>query len=410
MLKAVVCMTVALLAYPSAALAQDTVRVRSTGTGAWGAEVKLTRLTSIGQVDGPPEYALGRVTALAADVRGRFYTYDAADKQIRAYDASGKFLHKVGRDGAGPGEYRWVFGMSIVRDSQLAVFDISGARITIFEPSGKLVRTITQPRMTSGFDHGSAANAAGILIFRVPPKINGRADVEMPVEGAPKGATVSDGYAIRLRDDGQIIDSIPIPPPPGAERGFFISTPDGGSFNFIPQAHAAVSPLGATVFGHGSAYRFTIRTLKDVRVVEHPWTPVPVVGGERDNWKQWVTHFEGLDKGRFTYSVPPTKPAFRDLFTDSDGRIWVSLYRPAEKRDYPPRPAGDARPRLFWRQNATHDVFSPSGAYLGRVELERDSQLLAAVGDRIWVLSRGADDEDRIIVYRLTGAQGRPIK
>ncbi|MBC8087068.1 MAG: hypothetical protein H7Z40_07355 [Phycisphaerae bacterium] len=55
--------------------------------------------------------------------------------------------------------------------------------------------------------------------------------------------------------------------------------------------------------------------------------------------------------------------------TDSDSRIWVSVYAPAKKISLPPRPANRTGPRLYWQQPATYEVLSAAGKYLGRVVL-----------------------------------------
>ena len=54
--------------------------------------VRLTPIRTIGTLDGPPEYAFGQLGEIAADRRGRMYTYDQKDHQLRAYDAAGKFV------------------------------------------------------------------------------------------------------------------------------------------------------------------------------------------------------------------------------------------------------------------------------------------------------------------------------
>lgn len=41
--------------------AQDTIRVRADGPPAWGTNVRLVRELAVGRLDGPPEYALGRI-------------------------------------------------------------------------------------------------------------------------------------------------------------------------------------------------------------------------------------------------------------------------------------------------------------------------------------------------------------
>ena len=69
--------------------------------------------------------------------------------------------------------------------------------------------------------------------------------------------------------------------------------------------------------------------------------------------------------------------------------------------DIPPRPPGDTRPLLVWRQRATYDVFDKLGAYLGRVVLPKSARVIAAQGDRVWVVSKDSDDVESITVYRL---------
>jgi hypothetical protein len=83
----------------------------------------------------------------------------------------------------------------------------------------------------------------------------------------------------------------------------------------------------------------------------------------------------------------------------------VSLYARAQKLDLPPRPAGDKRPLLLWQQRATYDVFTTQGEYLARVELPARSRMLASRGNRLWVLSKGADDEDIIRLYTISGVK-----
>ena len=62
----------------------------------------------------------------------------------------------------------------------------------------------------------------------------------------------------------------------------------------------------------------------------------------------------------------------------------------------PPRPPGDRRPLLTWKERNTFDVFSSTGAYLGRVQLPAESILLAIRDNRLlpaarWSERRGAD-------------------
>jgi hypothetical protein len=380
---------------------QDTIRVRGQQVSWTAPTIPLTKVATLGQLDGPPEYAFGGVDRIAVDARGVTYVYDYKAAQIRQYDRNGKYIRAIGRKGAGPGEYQSIIALGIVRDSLFAVFDASNKRMTVFAPDGKLVSTVQQSRL-AGFNDGAAALRDGRFIFRVRPTINGR-EGEIPIE-PPPGMVIPPSFVLQAGADGSIVDSMPIGSKTKFGRAFYLTGSSGGNFNFVPEFHVALSPRGSVVWGESDQYRIFIRDSARVRVIEQPWTPLPVVDGERANWQAYADFFEKRSNGRFTYPIPKTKPAFRDLQVDQDGRIWLSLYAPAEERDIPPR---QDQPVLRWRQNAVYDVFGPEGNHLGRVALPPNSRMIWAQGDRIWSLGKGPDDEDLIVTYRFTIASDR---
>ncbi|MBP6772330.1 MAG: 6-bladed beta-propeller [Gemmatimonadaceae bacterium] len=381
--------------------AQDTIRVRSTAAPRWGADVKLTQVWAIGQVDGPDEIAFGRVDNATVDARGRMYVYDSNDGQIRQYAPDGKFVRNIGRKGKGPGEYEWVFGMDIADDSLLTTFDLNNARVSYFAPDGKLRTSFTDPRLTTGFDGIFVVDRRGLAYVGVPRR-GARGEQMDELAGASRPSV------LMLRKDGTTADSLDLPPriSSAPRTRFYLLTADGGNSNFQVESHSATLRSGGYVFGNGDAYRFVIRPLTGpVRVVERASSSVAVGSEERANWRVYGDYFTAQSGGRNAYEIPATKPVFRNLFTDHDNRIWVSLYARAQKLDLPPRPAGDKRPLLLWQQRATYDVFTTQGEYLARVELPARSRMLASRGNRLWVLSKGADDEDIIRLYTISGVK-----
>ncbi len=396
---------VLLIAHFTAASAQvnrvatDTVFVRGNSAPVWGTNVALTSVFRIGQVNGPSEYAFGEITSFAVDRRGRFYMYDRDDSQVRAYDANGKFLRDIGRGGLGPGEYRSVWELDIAGDTVLSVFDIHG-RLTLFEPGGTVRRIIENSRISTGGDHYYGSDIAGMHYVRMSvfgPGFPENSEVPNP------GADVQDQFLI-LNSQGLRVDSTMMPkfPQPTPKR-FGISTSEGGASNFVSEGLAAPSPAGGIVYGYGGSYRFAIKPLRGPTIiVERPWTPIPVAGAERANWQEFVEFY--ARRGSGTYTIPAAKPAYHDLFADSDGRVWVSVYTAAERRDIPPRPPGNPAPVLLWHQRLTFDVFDKAGAYLGRIALKPNAQMLDAQGDRVFVLERGIDDVESVVCYRIGGA------
>ena len=382
--------------------ARDTVRVRATGAPQWG-PVTLAPVWTIGQIDGPEEQSFGNVGAVAVDRQRRFYVYDGQDKRIRQYAADGKFVRVVGRSGKGPGEYGWVYSMAILDDSLLAIHDLNNARVSYFGPDGKLVRGVSEPRATWGIDNVFTTDTRGRTYLPVPrtPARGEAAMSETEMTASP--------LVLVLGRDGRAVDSLSLPShlshPPGQQ--FFLATADGGNYNFTVQSHHAMLRTGGYVFGTADRYRFVIQTLGAAPiVVERPWTPVSLTAEERDNWVRYADYFTEQSGGRRHYTIPDTKPAYRDLLVDADNRIWVSLYAAARKIDLPPAEPNRKSPRLFWQQAATYDIFDASGKYLGHVELPMRARVLAARGNAVWVLAKGPDDEEQIRLYTMNSPQG----
>jgi hypothetical protein len=371
--------------------AQDTVRVRADGPPRWGANVRLVQEVAIGQLDGPREYAFGQIRSAAAEPGGGFYLFDANDGQIRRYDRTGRFLNLVGKRGGGPGEYQYVAGMAVTRDGLLIVLDPRNSRITYFQPDGKVQRDF--PLLRTGFyGDNFVIDTAGFIYLTLP------VGVQM-TEGPG-----SRQQFVRLTPDGAVQDSILLPnryPPANASRAFYLSTSDGMRWNFTEQPIVKPYRPGGVLSGTTHAYRFVVAPARGrVMVVERRHSPLPLGNAERADWIKWVEYFRTQGQGR-NYEIPRQKPAIRDLRSDHLGRIWVDVFVAAEKRNDPPRPAGDPRPLLTWKERTTYDVFSPAGEYLGRVAFPAETVLLAIRDNRLYTRTKGPDGEDRIVVLRL---------
>lgn len=82
-----------------------------------------------------PSEAVGGYTMAVLDDRGRVFITGASTgyTSFHVHDlATGTFLGEVGREGAGPGEFREIIGIAF-RESRLAVADARNYRITVFD-------------------------------------------------------------------------------------------------------------------------------------------------------------------------------------------------------------------------------------------------------------------------------------
>jgi hypothetical protein len=384
-LPAVVVVTVALR--PVAA--QDTVRVRADNPPLWGSNVRLVQELSVGQLDGPKEYAFGRIYHAAPEPGGAFYLYDVSDYQIRRYDARGRFTGLIGRKGGGPGEYQHVGGMMVDATGSLVVFDPGSRRITHFGPDGKMRREFSTNR--SAFDQ-FVIDSAGRMYFLVS------------LAGGPMEGPGARHQYLRLSGEGKVIDSVRFPILPAATaipKTFALSTSDGMRHNFIEENLVAPWLSGGILSARSTAYRVVASDGGHrVMVIERTAEPVRLGNEERAQWLEWADSM--ALRGGGPYPIPRAKPLLRGLRSDHLGRIWAEVYVEAEKRtNLPPKRPDGGKQILHWREATTYDVFSPQGQYLGRVALPQQSVLLAISGSRLYTRGRGPDDEERIVVFRI---------
>ena len=404
-LPAVAMLTIASTAHP--ALAQQPQVVRSTGPAAWGGNLRLVEEVRIGALDGADEYLFGSVVDVAVGRGGMIYVADGQVPIIRSYDAQGRFVRNIGRKGGGPGEYNAIGGMRTMRDGRLAVWDNRNQRITVYTSEGTLIGS---HRVVSGLFASD--------IFEVDTA------GQFYVRTTTGQQTATGGFAmgwIRVGPSGEIRDTIPIPSDPAAPESFVLSTASGYDRPFVRAIVTTMSRLGHLITARNETYAFEQhRPGAPVLRIERPYTPVRLSRAERSEWEAWAGYFQRRDApSGFTpraagpsrpasYPIPETKPAFSELRTDSQGRIWVRRYVAAvSSNPGPERAAGDQRPRRVWREQPTFDVFEPDGRFLGTITLPWNAKFQDARDRHIWATVRGESDEQYVVRFRVEADAGR---
>lgn len=390
------------------AMGQDTVRVRA-GAPKWGSNVVPKQLYVLGAA---PDYRIRVFYGMTVDRANRVYIYDLSPQDgkshLDAYDANGTFARSIGQKGSGPGEHRILGGMTVIDDSILATFDFAQSRITLYQPNGDLLRSIPLTRsVRAEVWFALPSDTSNLLYLHMQARING-ADGN----AAPNLSADLRGKNLRMRSDGQIVDSIVDPPLDE------LATSHAGvaARNFVPEVVVRPTAIGGIVYGRGDTYRFVIQPVRGpVRVVERDWKPIPLTSEERDEWvafndferqRSGVAPARGPARIVDPYDIPRVKAAYRRLNVDQDGRIWVGVFAPATKQALPPDTRGF--PRISWKQPTVLDVFDPSGQYLGTLTFPVGSAFAGARGDRLWIQSIGPDDEHLITAYQIPGLKSKP--
>ena len=365
-------------------------------------ESELVEEVRIGSLDGPDEYVFSHVNSVAVGESGSMYVADVDLVSIREFSPDGRFVREIGRSGEGPGEVLSIAGISVLADGRLATWDRRNRRITIYGPDGEYDEAFRVDAVSPPYpfvDRAFSTDSAGNYYLRVFAGRPGSA------QDPRDGGALREGYA-RVSPEGTILDTLVVPAAPEeapSGQSITIYTPAGDLSPFPERILDALSPLGYLVAGYSATYSFSILDpANPTEVVRQGFQPVEVAAGERAEWQARVV-FSERRSGMSFRDVPSRKPAYRDLWVDSDGRIWVDPYTSAVQQDEPiPEPyIQGAEPRITWAEPSLRDVYSPDGRFLRCLRVPEYSQVAASRGSRAWGIVRGTFDEQYVVRWRI---------
>lgn len=380
----------------------DTVVVRTTGGSAWVGDARLEEELRIGRFEGPEEYTFGRVNGLAVGPEGSIYVVDRQVPALREYAPDGTFVRTIGGEGGGPGEYQQPDGgVAVLPDGRVLLRDPANARINVYGPEGEFLE---EWRIRGGMFTSTplVADTAGSVYHPV---------FEFTEEG-------TEWKYVHFSSEGEALDTLPVPdfgyetPMVEAVR----ETRGGRSMSrsdvpFFPRRSWAMSPLGYLVGGVSDRYRvYLFREEGPVLAIERDRDPVPVAPDEKANERERITANMRNTDPDWSWDGPPipdTKPAYRDVRVDLEGRVWVRLHtrgEPIPEAEFEEPEDPDARPPDRWREPLAFDVFQPDGTYLGTVRAPDRVSIHPRVesrGDRVWAIVRDELDVQYVVRYRI---------
>jgi len=126
----------------------EVVIITNPKTPALNLRIVFTEELSIGEVEGDENYMFGQNIFFNTDEDGNFYVSDLATHRILKYNANGKYLLTIGREGQGPGEFGSFSFIGFDKDNNIYINDAQNNRISFFDKEGKYLRQI---RMTERF-------------------------------------------------------------------------------------------------------------------------------------------------------------------------------------------------------------------------------------------------------------------
>lgn len=323
---------------------------------------------------------------MAVGKNGKIFVADWQVPVIRMYDADGNFLRNVGREGEGPGEYLSLGGMKTFPDGRLAIWDQRNLRVSVFNEYGDFTEA-----------HSVNATLFSADIFEVDHE--GNFYVRSALRTTPDLPNWKFGW-LKVSPEGVLQDTIRVPlDDEDRPLSFVLFTSSGDAYAFIKWPLFRMSPMGYLITGHNAEYAFELN-LPDssVKRIERDFTPVRIKPEERSQWEEWVRYY-GVNN-----TIPETKPAYRKIITDSQGRIWIWRYVEAVYTEVNVSP--HFGPESHWWEPPTFDVFLPDGSFYAAVTLPFEANFRDARYNYVWGIVKGEYDEQYVVRYRLEEKTG----
>ena len=186
-------------------------------------------------------------------------------------------------------------------------------------------------------------------------------------------------------------------------RSYVLVSPEGSTNPFTGAQYHAISPNGDLIVGNNVEY--SIEFMRDGvahKRLRLPYVPIQVGDAEWRQWRDWSAYMSDNNSGGITFPAPPkSKPAFRDVWVDRAGRLWIQRHAAASRVPVSPREPGDARPLFEWRDQPTFDIVDPDGVLLGQVTFPRGVRIYDAIGRTVLATHTDEQGVPFVVLYTI---------
>lgn len=379
---------IVLLAAASPALAQQVVRLPAADAPLRGAPQTVF---SVGTAEGREWEVFGGVADVAFDAAENLYVLDRPNARVVVFDPTGRFIRTFGKRGGGPGEFALPQRMTITAAGEVAVSDVGHRAILVFGTDGRHRRNIPFA--------GASVLMGGTLAAHPRGGVVSRAIGNPSTQG---NSAFGDEVILWYPDGGGA-------PTPILTLSSVAERRTSGSANrqppvFSPVLRFAVLPSGDLAFVDSATYAVRIVSTagRVQRVLRRPIAPRRVTAADRE-WarrRQAEQLSGGLALvGPRSGPVPPAlrgnvaaglrnerfadvMPVVKALKVDASGNLWIERSGPSPDRPGP------------------IDIVTPAGRYLGTLTGIRMPAAISPGGRAAYVETDELGVE-RVVVARL---------
>lgn len=340
------------------------------------------------------------------DQWGRAWVFDNDANTILVFERDGTLVRRIGRTGAGPGEFRDNMGMIIRPDGGMAQWDGTNGRITILDSTGAYVGSWPIPT-TFGTMNGLVGGPDGTIYMR------------RPVTEPRPGEILGRMGLVALRGDGTFGDSLVLPELT-MDRAVYVAQQEGGRSSsrarYGATDHWGLTAAGEIVQINGATYEVVVaRRGGQALVIRRTLTEVPVPDEERRQEEARISWQMQRTQSDWSWNGPPlptTKAPVTGMgvVPTRDGRLWVQVAVPSERIPdaelVPPRDS--TMPAMTYRMPMVYEVFEADGTLLGRVAMPSRTSLVDADGEAVWGLATDEDGLPQVVRFRVDPGWAAP--
>ena len=129
---------------------RDTTVIRVIRGSVWRDTMRIRESLRLGGLDGPQETVFSAISGVAIGKNWEIAVFDESDHRLQVFDRKGRLLRVLGREGAGPGEYRSNTGLVFTSDNGVMQLDPGNSRINRYSGDGASVGSLSVQRVVRG--------------------------------------------------------------------------------------------------------------------------------------------------------------------------------------------------------------------------------------------------------------------
>lgn len=243
---------------------------------------------------------IGHISAVAQLTNGSIVIGDDANGVLHMYSAGGRRIRTVGRNGAGPGEFKSIRWVGECGRDTLYVYDSMQSRISVFEANGTLVRSFSPPLPRVAYVRCAAD---GTMAYVAASGMSGLASRGV-VQVMDRAGMLLYRSPDLLLDDGQPLG-----------RSMKISAVSGNvAYGNGDDAVVTIVPLTGKMVSPNALRRVTAGSARHA----------PSAANRDASLEYWATYLPGTQADyeqlrQFLRKLPAVKtvPAYSDVFVDA---------------------------------------------------------------------------------------------